>query len=985
MAELTPDRWQKVKKALAAALERPPEERRVYLEQACPEPALRREVESLIAAHEQGDTTLMDRPFVGSNETLKAGAKLGPYEILAPLGAGGMGVVYRARDGRLERDVAIKVLSLGLLTDEAARKRFRKEALALAKLNHPNIAAVYDVGEEKGTDYLVMECVPGQSLAEEAGSRPVPEKEAVALGTQIATALEEAHEQGIVHRDLKPGNIMVTPKRQAKVLDFGLARILRPSGEASATESLTQTQNLAGTLPYMAPEQLRGEPADARTDIHALGAVLFEVVTGKRLYHEDSVPQLTDAILHRQPVPPRALNARVSPELERIILKCLEKERENRYQSAKEIGVDLRRLSAPSSVTPTAAARPASRRRMVLPVAGALVIGLGLGVGGYLYLHRTPKLTEKDSIVLADFTNTTGDPVFDGTLRQGLSVQLEQTPFLQLVSDDRVGQTLRLMEKPPDTRLTRDVAREVCQRANATAEIEGSIAALGNQYVLGLNAVSCGTGETLAGEQVTAGGKENVLAALTTAASELRSKLGESPTSLEKFDAPLEQATTGSLEALQNYTAGFEDLNHGRFLAARPLLERAIALDPNFAMAYFYLSIAFNNAGDIGREAEYKRKAFELIDRVSEYERDLITAGYYESTGELDKANDADRLGIANYPRAWGFHNGLSDALINLGQYEEGLREGQAAAQLQPNAEPPYRRLLDAYMCLDRLDEAKKVAERVRMQGIDGARIHQRFLEMAYIEGDQAAVARETLWYAGKPEEYLSFGLQAANLNVHGQRRDSGKLYKRAAETALRLGLRDVAADFEEADARADMLSNNCRTVRNLGRPALALAMCGDAARAEKLAGETSKLFPNGTLWNAVQLPETRAAIELQRNQPAKAVELLASASPYERAYPEAVYLRGLAYLRLRKGVEAAAEFQKILDHKGASWGSTWRYPNWGLYYSISYLGLARASELAGDAAKAKRAFQDFFALWKDADPDIPILKQAKAEYAKLQ
>ena len=351
-----------------------------------------------------------------------------------------------------------------------------------------------------------------------------------------------------------------------------------------------------------------------------------------------------------------------------------------------------------------------------------------------------------------------------------------------------------------------------------------------------------------------------------------------------------------------------------------------------------------------------------MIDRVSEYERVSIAGGYYESTGELDKAIDAYRRGSENYPRVWGFPNNLSANLINLGEFEEGLKEGQAANQLQPNAEPPYRRLLDAYMCLDRLDEARKVAERVRMLGINGARIHQRFLEMAYVEDDQAAVSREIQWYAGKPEEYLSFGLQAANLNVLGQRRESSKLYKRAAETALRRGLRDVAADFEEADARADALSGNCRTARRLGRPALALAMCGDTAKAEKLAAETSKLFPNGTIWNTVQLPEIRAAIELQRDQPAKAVELLASASPYERAYPEAVYLRGLAYLRLHKGAEAAAEFRKIVDHKGASWGSTWQYPNWGLYYSISYVGLARASALAGDTAKARKAYEDFFA-----------------------
>ena len=561
---VTPERWQEVKKVLAGALEQKLEGRRIYLDQACTDPDLRREVESLITAHEQGDSSFMERPLAGSNEALRPGTKLGPYEILARMGAGGMGVVYRARDGRLERDVAIKVLPLGLLADEAARKRFRKEALALAKLNHPNIAAVYDVGEQEGTDYLVMECVPGKSLAEEPKRTSQPEKEAVALGTQIAAALEDAHEQGVVHRDLKPGNIMVTPKRQVKVLDFGLAKILRVEGDSYATESFAQTDNLAGTLPYMAPEQLRGEPADARTDIHALGAVLFEIVTGKDPYREESVPQLTDAILHRQPVAPRALNPRVSPELERIILKCLEKERENRYQSAKEIGVDLRRLSSSSEAAIVTPARPTSRRRGALPAAGALVVALGLVAGGYFYFHRGPKLTDKDSIVLADFTNTTGDAVFDGALRQGLSVQLEQTPYLQLVSDDRIGQTLGLMEKPPDTRLTPAVAREVCQRVNASALIQGSIAMLGTQYVLGLDALNCRTGEMLAQEQVTADGKEKVLAALGRATSQLRAKLGESAASLQTYDAPLDQTvTTSSLEALQAYTRGSKRFSKG--------------------------------------------------------------------------------------------------------------------------------------------------------------------------------------------------------------------------------------------------------------------------------------------------------------------------------------------------------------------------------------------------------------------------------------
>ncbi len=471
---------------------------------------------------------------------------------------------------------------------------------------------------------------------------------------------------------------------------------------------------------------------------------------------------------------------------------------------------------------------------------------------------------------------------------------------------------------------------------------------------------------------------------LSVSACALRAKLGESLNSIQKLNRPLEQATTGSLEALQNYTAGYSEMGQGQFLEAVPSFERAIARDPNFAMAYFMLGVAFQNAGDVDRSREYTQKAFGLIDRVSEFERDTITATYYSYDGRSDKAIDAYRLGIQNYPRFWAFHNNLSAEYIDLGQFEEGLKEGQEAAGLQANVELPYRRQLDAYMCLDRLAEAKQLAEKLRAQGLGGARIHQRFLEIAYIEGDDAAAALEIQWFAGKPEEYLSFGLQAADQNALGQRRESSKLYRRAAETALRHGLRNAADEFEEADARADALSGNCQSVRRLGHPALALAMCGDAAQAEKLAGETSKLFPDGTLWNAVQLPAIRAAIALKRAQPARAVELLASASPYERAYPEAVYLRGLAYLGLREGAKAANEFEKILDHKGANWGSAWQHPYWGQFYSLSYLGLARASALAGDPAKAGKAYQDFLTLWKDADPDVPILKQAKAEYARL-
>jgi len=616
----------------------------------------------------------------------------------------------------------------------------------------------------------------------------------------------------------------------------------------------------------------------------------------------------------------------------------------------------------------------------------AAVLVVAMVFGSQLFVHRSAALTQKDSVVLADFANSTGDPVFDGTLRQGLAVELEQSPFLRITNDAQLQRDLRLMNVQPGTRITHQIAHDVCVREGATATIDGAIASLGKSYAITLQAITCHDGAMLAREQIQAEDKEHVLNALGRAATRMRSKLGESLNSIQRLNRPLEQATTPSLEALQNYTAAMTVMGQGHFLAAIPPFQRAIAIDPNFTMAYYLLGIAYEQTGDMDRSAEYAKKALSMVDRVSETERTEITAYYYRTTGELDKEIDAYQLAVRNdYPRMWGFHTQMSLTYIDMGQFEEGLKEGLEAVRLEPNVEPPYRRVLDAYICLDRLPEADQVAAKVRALGIDGSRIHQRFLELAYVEDDKAAIAKEIQWFAGKPEEYLSFGLQAADLNVRGKRRESHKLYQRAADTAQHLGFRYVADEYEEADARADALSGNCQTARRLGRPALAMAMCGEAAAAEKLAAETSKALPNGTIWNTVQLPEIQAMIALDRDEPAQSIELLASASPYERAYPDAIYVRGLAYLRMHRGAEAATEFQKIVDHKGASWAATWVHPNWGQRYSLSYLGMARGYALAGDTARAKKAFQDFFELWKDADSDIPVLRQAKAEFAKLK
>jgi tetratricopeptide (TPR) repeat protein len=756
-----------------------------------------------------------------------------------------------------------------------------------------------------------------------------------------------------------------------------------------------------GTLPYMAPEQLQGEPVDARTDIHALGLVLYEMASGRRLFQQNSIPQLTDAILHQQPVTPRAFNARVSPELERIILKCLEKEPENRYQSAKELSVDLRHLGAPHTVAPAPAAAlaPARSRRSLWPLlAGAAALVVAATAGAYFYFHRAPKLTDKDTIVLADFTNTTGDPVFDGALRQGLAVQLEQSPFLSLISDERIQQTLRLMGQPADAHLTPDLANQICQRNESTAVLDGSIASLGNQYVLGLRAKNCHTGDVLAEEQVQAARKEDVLNALSQIASTFRTRIGESLATVEKHATPLAEATTPSLEALKAYSLGLAQFSRGDPTSAIPLLQHAIELDPEFASAYAALGRAHQVRGEAVLTEEAIRKAYALRNRASEREKLDLTAVYYQfATGQIDLAIQTCELWKQTYPRDFVPHRLLGFEYATLGRWEESAQEFGEANRIDPSQYLPYAGLIQDYMALNRLADAHAIYQQAKARGLGGSDFEGYHYALAFLEGDtrmMAEIAASQLNFEGTEAETEAY------LGHIGKARE---LSRRAADAALRAGAKEAAAYIRaNAALREALLGNSAAARQNASAAltgsgtasghastgwsaswsgALALALIGDSAQAGTLSNQFAAGHPSDTVINNLWLPEIHSVIKLNEGRGAQAVDELAPAAALELSWvsPQLMpaYLRGQAYLATHSGLDAAREFQKVLDHPGI------------VFYSpiavLAHLQIGRAMAMQGDTAKAHAAYQDFLTLWKDADPDIPILKQAKAEYAKLR
>jgi eukaryotic-like serine/threonine-protein kinase len=1054
---LTPERWAQIEDLFHRAAECDATRRDALLDEGCNgDLELRQEVEELLSYGADS----RDRVQAAINSEIHyfafsmVGEFVSHYHILDALGGGGMGLVYKAEDLRLGRRVALKFLPEGSDNDPAALARFEREARAASALEHANICPIYEFGEHEGRSFLVMQLLEGQTLRELLAKTKVktskhessvksPRCQALALdqvvdlAIQLANGLQAAHQKGIIHRDIKPANIFVTNQGQAKILDFGLAKLARSTTEeaedpehtsfgerwlwtlallgqhqqpgggstrqarevsslATADPLLSRTGVAMGTAGYMSPEQMRGETVDARTDLFSFGLVLYEMATGQQTFSGETATVLRNAILGQTPHPVRKLNPEIPHGLERIVDKALQKNRDLRYQSATEILTDLKGLTAPKR---SALTLPLWNKRAVLAgvVSVALIAVTLWSVDSYVRRQRSRRLSETDTVVLADFANTTGESVFDGSLRQALSMQLQQSPFLNVLSDAKVNTTLKFMNLPLNARLTQKVAHEVCLRTNSKAVVEGSIASAETGFTVGLKALHCQTGDVLGSANSGANDRRAVLPALSRASEVLREELGESLPPAEGNSSRLDQATTSSLEALKSYSQGQAVMSSTGSAEAIPYYKRAIELDPNFAHAYAALTVAYGNLNQHILEEEYRKKACELRDRVAGRERFSIEADCCAGP-DSPKAIEIYLRWIQAYPRDAVAHLNLANRVVQLGDLEKATEQTLEYVRLNPDTALGYTNLAEDYISLNRFDEAEVILRQAQARNLDG--FYLRFVRyyLAFLEGDEAAMREQVSWATGKAgAEDALLSAESDTHAYYGQISEARTLSLRAAGSAQKAGAPDAAAvwlaDGALREAEYGFAPQARKAVADAAALApgedvfrtLALARSGDTARALKWVEKMEQGSPSATNLQVYWLPTIKAAVELERGDPQQAIQVLSktSAHDYAELGPNqggtmySVYLRGLAYLKASQSDAAAKQFQDILDHRGL----IFNFP----LGALAHLQLARARRMGGDLAGARTAYQDFLALWKNADPDIPILKQAKAEYAKLQ
>ncbi len=1004
---MTPERWAQANDVLQRAMQLSPEKRTAFLDSACAsDPSLRPEVESLLSAADHARSSFLEsRP----DAELARGTRLGDYEIQSLLGAGGMGEVYRARDLRLRREVAIKVLPAFVSSDPERLRRFEQEAMAAAALNHPNILAVYQMGTHEGAPYLVSELLEGETFREQVKRGRIALRRAIDYAIQIARGLAAAHEKGVAHRDLKPENLFVTKDRRIKILDFGLAKLTQAHGSANSALTVgdaTEPGLIMGTAGYMSPEQVRGQTVDHRTDIFGFGAILYEMLTGQRAFQKPTSAETMTAILNEEPAPISQLTHQTPPALQRVVQRCLEKNPDQRFQSASDLAFALDALSDSVTVSATGASQPPhpSRKRTYLKIAAAIAVAVVLVAGSYLYLRHPKKLSERDTIVLADFDNKTGDPIFDDTLKQALSTALRQSPFLDVLSGNRADAMLQLMRRPVNTVLTPDLTREVCLRANSKAWIEGSISNIGSEYVIGLRAVGCQNGDTLAQNQVTAANKENVLDALGVAASKLRGGLGESLSNVQKFDVPLSQASTSSLEALKALSIGNKILRETGTSAALPFYQHAVELDPNFASGYSALGKMYFNLREPSRAKEFFTKAYFLREHVSERERFDIESMYYSDvTGNLERAVRVFREWVISYPHDEIALGNLAITYGSLGNYDQAASAASESLQQNSNDAIAYLDLAAYQMALDQVPQSHKTIQDAFDRKLDDELFHPLLYSLAFLSNDEQSMATQVTWSEGKSETVpILLAMQSSKEGYYGHWKKARELNRLAVESLKRVGRKERAVNESMTAALREAALGHLSEAREvaislLSQPnvgdyakedgALIFAWVGETARADSLVESLAKDRPEATIVQSVVLPTVRAEAELFKKRPERSIELLRIATPYQFSwdafsgayegclYP--VYVRGQAYLALKDGLAAQAEFKKILNHPGIVGTCATG--------ALARLGIARAYVVQGNTSKAKVAYQDFLTLWKDSDPDIPILNQAKTEYAKLQ
>jgi eukaryotic-like serine/threonine-protein kinase len=960
------------------------------------------------------------------------GRTVSHYRVLDIIGGGGMGVVYRAEDLKLGRRVALKFLPEELGSDPRALERFSREARAASSLDHPNICAIHQFGDHEGRPFMVMQLLEGQTLRDRlaAAEGALPLEELLDIGIQVSQGLQAAHERGIIHRDIKPANIFLTNKGVCKILDFGLAKLLEtgePEGNAAQTQlaedltgrasggavrdislapmtpgpatdtHLTRTGLAMGTAGYMSPEQVRGEKLDARTDLFSFGLVLYEMATGQRAFSGETVAEVHDAIAKEAPLPLQQLNSKLPLKLVATINKTLEKDRELRPLTAADVHNEL------ETVKREIEGGSGGSSFKYWRLATALVL-LALVLAGGLYwrARRTAKLTERDTIVVAAFTNGTNDSVFDDALRMPLEVALQQSPSLNLLAQDKTAQTLKLMNRAADDRLTDDVAREVCLRTKSKAMVTSSIADAGNQYQIELKARDCQNGDELANAKVVAEHRDQVVNALGVAAYRLRYELGESSASLRQFDKPLGQAASSSLEALQAYAQGVKTAVKTGLPLEEVLshFKRAVELDPNFPLAYNWLGGVYGNLGEQTLAAQSYRRAYELRDRTTQREKLIIEESYYCCvTRDLEKWLQAVKSVIQTYP-----HNSELNKLTNFylvaGDYQKALAAAWEFFRAQPiSGLQAYSNFIRIYCALDRLDDAQKQLEEARSQGIDGFHLHSAWYQLAFLQGDKDGMREQVRWAMGKPgseDELLS--VQTDTEAYYGRFAKARQLSGQAIDAAMQTSVRETAATLKAQQALRESEIGNTTEARSMAAEALALsagrfveivgalalAVAGDAVQAQNLADKLNREYPLDTLMQAYWLPSIQAAIAIHGNNPGEGVEILRRSVPYEWGYNDLewwalypIYLRGQAYLKAGQGQAAVAEFQKIVGHRGIAGN--------GMVGPLAHLQLGRAQVLAGDNSAGRKSYQDFLTLWKDADPGIPVLQQAKAEYAKLR